>query len=107
MLKNKNSSKDNSSISKIYTKSKVQQKSKKKVSLDIDTYQKNAPFYILETIIISLQLAPIYFRQHIISQNQKFLKYPFFNLIAENAINNEDYNLRGVVLNLIIIFNYF
>lgn len=104
MLKDQNSQKEeNSYFSKYLPKTKFQQKTKKKISSDIETYQKNATFYILDTITISLQLAPFFFRNFIVSQNQKFLKYPFLNLITENLISNSDLNLRGMV-NILIYY---
>ena len=78
-------------------KSLKTQKKKPKNTMDIELYQKNANYYISEIIIISLQFAPTYFRNFVLSQNQKFLKYPFLSLICDNILNNEEMTQRVLV----------
>ena len=95
ILKNQKHQKENPS--KLAQKNKYIPKSKKKISTEIELYQRNTSFYILEIIMISLQIAPSFFRTHIVSQNQKFLKYPFLQLLTESVVNDEDINLRVMV----------
>lgn len=76
---------------------KNQSKKKNKTVGDIEFYQKNSLNYITEIITISLQIAPNYFRNYVVSQNQKFLKYPCLSLICDNFIQNDDMNIRFLV----------
>ena len=87
-------------------KSQQEKKKKQKISSEIEFYQKNINNYVTEIIIISLQIAPIYFRNYIISQNQKFLKYPCLSLICENIVNNEDLSIRNLVIYIKILELY-
>ncbi|CAK78017.1 unnamed protein product (macronuclear) [Paramecium tetraurelia] len=63
-------------------------KLKLKISDDVFT---KIPNMILELLIVCLQHCPNYFRQYVISEHQQVLKYPFFNIIVENAFQNELY----------------
>ncbi|CAD8163815.1 unnamed protein product [Paramecium octaurelia] len=63
-------------------------KLKLKISDDVFT---KIPNMILELLIVCLQHCPNYFRQYVISEHQQVLKYPLFNIIVENAFQNELY----------------
>ncbi|CAD8156287.1 unnamed protein product [Paramecium pentaurelia] len=64
----------------------------KKLKLKIpDDVLTKIPNMILELLIVCLQHCPTYFRQYVISEHQQVLKYPLFNIIVENAFQNELY----------------
>ncbi|CAD8163558.1 unnamed protein product [Paramecium pentaurelia] len=63
---------------------------KLKLKIQDDIYQK-VPTMILELVISCLQHYPYNFRQYIISEHQQVLKYPLFNLIVDQAFENELY----------------
>ncbi|CAK82361.1 unnamed protein product (macronuclear) [Paramecium tetraurelia] len=63
-------------------------KLKFKISEDVFT---KIPNMILELLIVCLQHCPTNFRQYVISEHQQVLKYPLFNIIVDNAFQNELY----------------